>query len=253
VSRDDDWDPRTVAIRPASTVMLLRDGDDDTAGPGLEVFMLRRTRGAAFAGGLYVFPGGRVDEADGEGEVGFRTAAIRECFEEAGVLLAVDGGGRTVPDGHPALALRHAVHDGEVSLEEVCRRHGLRPALDELHWVSHWVTPMGEARRFDTRFYAARVPSGQQSRHDDSETVASEWVRPAAWVARFAARELNLMPPTIVSLRFLAGFDDTAAALAAVDAQSTPEPIHPRVRFGENWAIEAVLLPGDPGYDELDP
>ena len=217
--------------------------------------MLRRTRGAAFAGGLYVFPGGRVDRADGEGEDGFRTAPIRECFEEAGVLLAVDGAGRLVTDGHPALALRHAVHDGEISLAEVSRRHGLRPAIEQLRWVSHWVTPMGEARRFDTRFYVARVPPGQHSRHDDSETVASEWVRPAAWVARHAAGELTLMPPTIVSLRFLAGFDDTAAVLAAVDAQPTPEAIHPRVRFapGPGWAIDAVVLPGEPGYDDLDP
>src|SRR6266511_573953 len=121
------FDPRTVPIRPASTVMLLRDGDS-----GLEVFMLRRTMGAAFARDMYVFPGGRVDDADGEGDAGFRVAAIRECFEEAGVLLAVDGDGQTVADGHPVLAERHAVHSGEVTVGELCARHGLALATEQL-------------------------------------------------------------------------------------------------------------------------
>lgn len=116
-------------MKPAATVMLLRDTT-----LGLEVFMLRRTNNAVFAGGMYVFPGGKVDAADGEGDEGYRVAAVRECYE-AGVLLAVDADGRMVDDGHPALAHRTAVYDGDVDVRarrrpRVAPGHR-RPALDE--------------------------------------------------------------------------------------------------------------------------
>ena len=134
--------------KPAATVMLLRDADTDE---GIEVFMLRRTTAAAFAGGMYVFPGGKVDPADGEGDVAYVVAAIRECYEEAGVLLATDKSGVMIADGHPALAHRQAVYDGAIDLRELCTQHQLRPALDDLVWISHWITPAGESpRRFDT-------------------------------------------------------------------------------------------------------
>ena len=129
-----------VPAKPAATVMLLRDRHD-----GVEVFMLRRTTAAAFAGGMYVFPGGKVDEADGEDDLGYVIAAIRECYEEAGVLLAVDESGAMVTDGHPALAHRQAVYDGTVDLRALCDRHNLRPAIDDLVWVSRWITPVGES------------------------------------------------------------------------------------------------------------
>ncbi|HTH06773.1 MAG TPA: NUDIX domain-containing protein, partial [Ilumatobacteraceae bacterium] len=148
-----------VPIRPAATVMLLRDGQD-----GIEVFMLRRTNAAVFAGGMYVFPGGRVDPADGEpgSAEAFAVAAVRECYEEAGVLLAVDSAGRMVDDGHPALSHREAVYDGTVDVRALAAEHGLRLATDELAWMSHWITPRGETtRRFDTRFFAVASPPGQ--------------------------------------------------------------------------------------------
>ena len=152
--------------------MLLRDTAD-----GLEVFMLRRTNAAVFAGGMYVFPGGRVDPADGEGDEAFVVAAIRECYEECGVLLAVDDAGRMVDDGHPALAHRAGVYEGTVDMRALAADHGLRLLTDALPWVSHWITPKGETtRRFDTRFFVAASPAGQTSHHDDNETVASMWV-----------------------------------------------------------------------------
>jgi 8-oxo-dGTP pyrophosphatase MutT (NUDIX family) len=123
----------SIPAKPAATVMLLRDTD-----AGIEVFMLRRTTSAAFASGMYVFPGGKVDEADGRGDPAYVIAAIRECFEEAGVLLARDEAGITIADGHPALAHRHDVHDGTVDLVALCREHGLRPAVEE---------PLGHAGR----------------------------------------------------------------------------------------------------------
>ena len=106
--------------------MLLRDSPE-----GIEVFMLRRTTAAAFAGGMYVFPGGKVDAADGDGDEGYVIAAIRECYEEAGVLLATDANGAMVADGHPALAHRQAVYDGDVDLRALCAEHHLLPAIKQ--------------------------------------------------------------------------------------------------------------------------
>lgn len=236
-----------VPIKPAATVMLLRD----TAG-GVEVFMLRRTNNAAFAGGMYVFPGGKVDAADGEGDEGFRVAAIRECYEEAGVLLAVDGGGRMVDDGHPALAHRDAVHDGHVDVRALAAEHGLQLATGALAWTSHWVTPKGETtRRFDTRFFVAAGAPGQTSHHDDNETVASMWVRPADALARWEAGELMLMPPTVTNLRFLAPHDTVASTMAAAWEVGTPPCILPKLRRGEDGSMLGISMPGDDDYDSL--
>lgn len=236
-------------VRPAATVMLLRDGTD-----GLEVFMLRRTSSAAFAAGMYVFPGGRVDDADVAvaGDRAFEFAAVRECFEEAGVLLAVDADGVHVTDGHPVFQHRHDVHSGAADLQALADDHGIRLVLDDLVWMSHWITPKGEtSRRFDTRFFAVASPVGQSSHHDDTETVASMWVRPVDAVAQFERGELQLMPPTITNLRFLAGHTTVDAAMAAARAVGTPPCILPKLRM-ENGGIVGISMPGDPDYDSLD-
>jgi len=239
---DDD-----IPIRPAATVMLLRD-----TAAGLEVFMLRRTSAAVFAGGMYVFPGGKVDPSDGEGDEGFVVAAIRECYEECGVLLAVDPQGQMVDDGHPALAHREAVYDGSVDVRALAADHGLRLATDQLVWMSHWITPKGEAtRRFDTRFYVAASPVGQSSHHDDSETVASMWVRPADAIASFEAGELQLMPPTITNLRFLERCATVADAMVASRAVGVPPVILPKLRRVDGRMV-GIAMPGDADYDSLD-
>ncbi len=235
--------------KPAATVMLLRDVDTDE---GIEVFMLRRTTSAAFASGMYVFPGGKVDAADGDGDLGYVMAAIRECYEEAGVLLATDEHGATVTDGHPALAHRQAVHDGDVDLRALCEGHRLVPAVDDLVWISHWITPVGEsARRFDTRFFVAAAPPGQSSRHDDTETIASEWVGPRDALQRQAAGELTMMPPTINNLEFIAAHPNTSSAMRAARLLDRPEPIMPRLRRDVQGRIRGVSLPGDADFDEL--
>lgn len=237
-----------VPIKPAATVMLVRDTDGD-----LEVFMLRRTANAVFAGGMYVFPGGKVDPADGDGDEGYRVAAIRECYEEAGVLLAVDAEGRMVDDGHPALAHRTAVYAGDIDVRALAAEHGLRLATDALPWMSHWITPKGEtSRRFDTRFFMAATPMGQTSHHDDNETVESMWVRPADALARHAAGELMLMPPTVTNLQFLAQHSTVAAAMAAGWAVGTPMCIMPKIRLDEAGRLVGIAMPGDPDYDTLD-
>jgi 8-oxo-dGTP pyrophosphatase MutT (NUDIX family) len=239
---DDD-----VPIRPAATVMLLRD-----TAAGLEVFMLRRTSAAVFAGGMYVFPGGKVDPSDGEGDEGFVVAAIRECYEECGVLLAVDPQGQMVDDGHPALAHREGVYDGSVDVRALAADHGLRLAIDQLVWMSHWITPRGEAsRRFDTRFYMVASPTGQSSHHDDSETVASMWVRPPDAVASYERGELQLMPPTIANLRFLERYGTVADAMVAARAVGVPPVILPKLRLADGRVV-GLAFPGDSDYDSLD-
>ncbi len=235
-----------IPAKPAATVMLLRDAGSDA---GIEVFMLRRTRAAAFAGGMYVFPGGKVDEADGEGDAGYVIAAIRECYEEAGVLLATDATGTMVTDGHPALDHRQAVYDGSVDLRALCGEHQLIPAVDDLVWVSHWITPVGESlRRFDTRFFVAVAPPGQTSRHDDNETIASAWVSPRDALRRQEQRELMMMLPTIKSLEFLAAHNDTASAVTAARQLDRPTPIQPRMRRDVSGRIRGISLPDDPDY-----
>lgn len=227
--------------------MLVRD----SFGP-LEVFMMRRTTKAAFAGGMYVFPGGAVDAEDSSYEM----ASIRECFEEAGVLLASDRDGRTVRFDSPDVqsrftSYRHVVHAGERSMTSVLDSEGLTARLDDLVWVAHWITPFGEVRRFDTRFFVAAMPDDQDSLHDDVETVDSLWVEPAVALERAASGELLMLPPTLANLRFLAdhhGVDDVMAAARRV---GTPPRILPKVVWGDDGRIVNLLMPGDNDYDAV--
>ena len=155
--------------------------------------------------------------------------------EEAGVLLAHDADGGTVVDGHPALAARTGVHAGDVDLLELCAEHGLTPAIEQLAWVAHWITPKGEgARRFDTRFYLAPAPAGQHSVHDDNETIASMWVSPTDALARAQAGELMMMPPTVANLRFIADF----ATVDAIYGRRFAAGTHPA-----RATVQAAALP----------
>jgi 8-oxo-dGTP pyrophosphatase MutT (NUDIX family) len=270
-----EFDPATVPVRPAATVMLVRDG-----AAGLEVFMLRRTMAAVFAGGMYVFPGGRLDDADSgaeledlcagrsdhdasavlqiaSGGLAYWVAAIRECFEEAGVLLArPEGSEHYVQFADPAVAhrfegYRRAVHGGELGLPELCRREGLVLAADAMEYVAHWITPVGEARRFDTRFLVARVPADQEPLHDDHETIDSLWVRPDDALARSAAGELGMLPPTVANLRFLAAHPTADAVMAAAATVGVPPAILPKIRFDADGRIAGIAIPGDPDYASL--
>jgi 8-oxo-dGTP pyrophosphatase MutT (NUDIX family) len=247
--------------------MLARDDEI-----GVEVFVLRRTSNAAFAAGMYVFPGGKVDDVDGaaaiepycqglddaeasrllgvdHGGLAYWVAAVRECFEEAGVLLARrrDGGPPVFDDED-----RRAVHAGELSMVELCRRHDLVLDLSAIRYVAHWVTPVGESpRRFDTRFFLAAVPEDQEGLHDDVETVDSRWVRPLDAIAQAEAGEIQLMPPTIATLRFVGAHATAEDALAAADAAGPPPRIQPKIRRDDSGRIIGVSMPGDPDYDAL--
>ncbi|MGY1827436.1 MULTISPECIES: NUDIX hydrolase [unclassified Blastococcus] len=243
--------------KQAATVLLLRDGE-----PGLEVYLLRRTKGMPFAGGMTAYPGGGVDPRDGDTEIGWagptpaqwatafgcdeRTArelvcaAVRETFEEAGVLLAGLPDGGVVPDvsGDDWERQRQGLLSRELSLSELLADRGLVLRSDLLRPFAHWITPPVEPRRYDTKFFAAALPVGQEARDVSGEADEAAWLSPAAALAELHGGTRPMLPPTSHTLGQLAGFPDVAAALAG----SPPEPMHPiSPRFEETpdgrWAV----------------
>ena len=251
--------------RPAATVVVLRDGP---AGP--EVFMVRRHEDTAFMGGAHVFPGGRVDAADGDADdswcdgighatrqldglppaeaVAYHVAAARELFEEAGVLLARHPQGDFVSLSaavdHDRLGQDRAiVHEGKTRLRAVIEREGLHLALDALVLFAHWVTPPIDSRQFDTRFFMTRVPPDQTPAHDDTETTHSLWARPADAIAKAVRQEIVLPPPTWSTLRELEPFESVKDALAWARRRTV---IRRMPKAIEQDGHRMLLLPGDP-------
>jgi 8-oxo-dGTP pyrophosphatase MutT (NUDIX family) len=247
--------------RQAATVLLLRDG-----GPGLEVYLLRRTRGMPFAGGMTAYPGGGVDDRDGDIDIGWVgpppadwaaafgcdqrmarelvCAAVRETFEEAGVLLAGDPDGGSGPDVVPDVsgedweAQRQALLSRKLSLAELLADRRLAVRADLLRPFAHWITPPVEPRRYDTKFFAAAMPVNKEARHDSGEADEASWLTPAAALAQMRAGARPMLPPTVHTLGQLEPFPDVAAALAG----SPPEPLHPiSPRFEKDadghWAV----------------
>ncbi len=217
-------------LRRAATVILLRQADVD-----VEVFLLRRRKSATFMSGSFVFPGGIAD--DGEDDP--RVTAARELFEEAGVLLVT-----TPMSDDVRLGLRARVLAGE-PLAALLAEAGLALDLALLHDFAHWITPSAEPRRYDTRFFVAALPRGQQPRFDDHETVDEVWASPRAALGR--AGELALPPPQVHSLRELSGSRTIADALTvAAERSRAPHPIMPRL--APQPVGFALLLPWDPEY-----
>jgi 8-oxo-dGTP pyrophosphatase MutT (NUDIX family) len=229
--------------KQAATVLLLRDGT-----PGLEVYLLRRTRGMPFAGGMTAYPGGGVDPRDGDTETAWVgpapaewaaafgcdetlarelvCAAVRETFEEAGVLLAgpADDPDTVVPDvsGDDWEEQRQALLRRDLSLAELLAGRGLALRSDLLRPFAHWVTPAVEPRRYDTKFFAAALPVGQEARHVSGEADEASWLTPSVALAEAYAGTRPMLPPTLHTLGQLEPFADVAAALAG----SPPEPLH---------------------------
>src|SRR5688572_29478733 len=212
--------PPTIApLRLASTVIVLRAGDP------FEILMVRRNDKVAFMAGSYVFPGGRVDDGDRPSasaplpratfrdlsdadEAAYRAAAVRELEEEANVRITID----------------------------------------DLHPFAHWVTPEIEIRRYDTRFFLARMPPGQVAKHDEGETTALEWLTPRQAIDRFNHRELLLPPPTYTSIRQI-------APRSSIDDVFTWAEARPIARvmpgFFENGGVATLTLPGDPTFPTI--
>jgi hypothetical protein len=147
---------------------------------------------------------------------------------------------------------RHRIHAGDESLVELCVVEDLLLLPARLQFVAHWLTPIGEPRRFDTRFFVAEAPPSQEPLHDDAETIASLWVRPADALARWEARELQMFPPTVASLRMLDQHATVAEAMSAAVKAGVPERVEPRLVVDEG-RVRGIRLPGEEGFDEAEP
>ena len=249
-------------IKDASTVILLRE-----APGGLETFMLCRHQRSGFMGGAHVFPGGKVDasdkapswrdrtdapaeaiaarlgEDDADAGLGLLVAAVRETFEEAGVLLASPREGRDVARARVRLLQGESFATLAEELDITISSNALTP-------YARWVTPKMESRRFDTRFYVAAVPTDQSASHDGSETTSAKWLQPAEAIEEMYEGRIKLAPPTVRTLQWLAGFD-TIEAVAADALSRKPPLVRPRlVSSNEGWFL---ALPGDPEHPESEP
>ncbi|MFI0998708.1 NUDIX hydrolase [Streptomyces galbus] len=269
-----DWPERIRALadgtlepvvpRRAATVMLLKD-----TGGGPVVHMLRRRASMAFAAGAYAYPGGGVDPRDDEHHVAWAgptrawwaerlgvdeaaaqaivCAAVRETYEEAGVLLAGPTAGTVVGDttGPDWEADRAALVARELSFAQFLERRGLVLRSDLLGAWTRWITPEFESRRYDTWFFVAALPEGQRTRNASTEADRTVWIRPAEAAASYDRGELVMMPPTIATLRQLAPYGSAAEALAAAPARDLT-PVLARARLDGD---EVVL--SWPGHDEF--
>jgi 8-oxo-dGTP pyrophosphatase MutT (NUDIX family) len=270
-----------VPVRHAATVMLVRERAGDP-GVSLEVFTFRRVPSLAFAAGMLVFPGGAVDPRDADPSVPWAgpapssfctalsadealaravvVAAVRETFEECGVLLAGPDG-PAGPDGSTGSAgsagslaeplaepladdpawerRRKALIDGDLGLATLLREAGLVLRADLLRAWAHWLTPVGEPRRFDTRFFVATLPAGQQARDLGGEGERASWISPHEALARYRAEDLPMLPPTAVALEELAAAGSLPRLLSA---PRSPRPVSP-------WIAEAGKGPdGEPRH-----
>jgi 8-oxo-dGTP pyrophosphatase MutT (NUDIX family) len=221
---------------PAATIMLLRETSSSP-----EVLMLERHAASEFLPDLYVFPGGRVDPGDHEmadrvggltaeqasaraqsvapeTALGFFVAAIRETFEEAGVLLARHRGEQGLIGGELASELsahRLDVQAGKQSLREIVEAHDLELAADCLAVHAHWITPAIVPRRFDTLFFSAKAPEGHTAAHDGVESSDHVWIRPEEALEQGKRKQRQMIFPTLANLQTIAGFGDVDAVLTS--------------------------------------
>jgi 8-oxo-dGTP pyrophosphatase MutT (NUDIX family) len=263
----------TVEPRDAATVLLIRDAPSarDAESPGIEVFMLRRNQRSVFVAGAHVFPGGAVDLEDRapstfalvhgiddvtasarlgreQGGLAFWVAAIRETFEEAGVLLARDRANGDAIRTDVAAGLEHArgpVAAGDISFARLVTDHGLVLDGGSLRVLSHWITPMPAPRRYDTWFFVAPAPPDHAYVHDDDETVESEWLATGDALERSRRGEIDLIYPTYRTLQAIGRFASCADLFAALDHVWRDPPMESAMRVVSGSHAWQVHLPGD--------
>lgn len=250
-------DPRgDVPVRDAATVVLLRDGSGLPG--GLEAWLLTRVSQMVFAAGMTVFPGGRVEASDADlpmpgpapAEVAERFgcpeplarallgAAARETFEETGVLLTVPGA-----SSDALAAARAEVECGRLAFGDLLQEHDLAVDAAAFRPWARWVTPTGEVRRYDTRFFVAALPDGADPADVTTEASAAAWVPVGEAVEQAQRGERRLMPPTRITLTSLLPFRTVAEALAAADEQPL-DPVRPTLEVAPDGSVSAVLPDG---------
>jgi 8-oxo-dGTP pyrophosphatase MutT (NUDIX family) len=259
--------------KKAATTILLRNKEPQ----GFEVFLLKRHEKSSFMGGNYVYPGGRVDREDGSLEIcsfskgitleearnifGGATspeesfahwiAGIRELFEEAGVLLAYDPKGKLLQlkdreDRERFFHYRESLQKDKTSICKMARKENLLFALDELHYYAHWITPEARSERFDTRFFLARYPSGQEASHDQKETTAGAWITPQKALEENLKGEVVLSPPTLKTLEDLSRFKTIEEIFASLRNREIRHilPVLTKISSGP-----LIIFPWDPEYE----
>jgi len=257
---------KPVTPLPAATVVLLRD-----ANPGVEVLLMQRHRASKFAGGDFVFPGGKIEVDDNPDDaaawcegldpdraaariglagdrrtaLGFWIGAIRETFEEVGVLLAYDATGGWARIDAPRFAeYQAAVNADNTAFWTMVKTERLKLATDRLAYFAHWITPEESPYRYDTRFFAAPMPEGQTPVADTREVIDMRWYSPRGAIEAFKRGEISLRNPTVQNLK-LADGGSSKESLDALKDREVPT-IRPRVIMEGDK--RRVLMPGDPGY-----
>jgi 8-oxo-dGTP pyrophosphatase MutT (NUDIX family) len=236
--------------RPAATILLLRDGKK-----GLEVFMVVRHHAIDFAAGALVFPGGRVEDGDHAlaermGGTAFQLAAIRETFEECGVLLARSHGASEIIDADTLLRVenehRAALNASEIEFGAILDAHGMAPATDLLVHYAHWITPAHQPKRYDTQFYLAEAPAAHVAVHDGHESVDSIWITPQDALTGTEEGRYILVFATQMNLAKLARYATVAEAMAAARS-STVVTVQPRATKLDETRRK-LLIPIEAGY-----
>lgn len=249
--------------RPAATLILARDTCQ-----GMQVLMLKRSAQADHIAGAYVFPGGTVEASDRaevllqrcdgraleSEQMALKFCAIRECFEEAGLLLATDAVGRLVEiETEQVLQCyaeaRRDMIAGSMNLAELCNRQDIKPATQELMPFGHWITPRGAVRRFDTHFFVGAAPARQTPSNDEVETVAHVWIRPQDALERQRSGDMRMVLPTVKMLEALACFDTCKEMM---DHARIPRVIHPiQTRLANGRAGVRPVGPWEAAYAEI--
>jgi len=257
---------KPVTPLPAATVVLLRESD-----PGVEVLLMQRHRASKFAGGDFVFPGGKIEVDDNpenasawcEGldpdraaariglagdrrtALGYWIGAIRETFEEVGVLLAYDASGAWARVNAPRFAEYQAACNADnQAFWAMLRAEDLRLATDRVVYFAHWITPEESPYRYDTRFFAAPMPEGQTPVADPREVIDMRWLSPRGAISTFRRGEISLRNPTVQNLK-LVDAPSVKEALETLEGREVPT-IRPRVVM--EGGKRRILMPGEPGY-----
>lgn len=233
-------------VRDAATLMLVRNSQC-----GLEVFMQQRPGRGAFPD-LHVFPGGKVDENDegfgnlcdslddttaskilsvGSNGLRYWIAAVRECFEECGVLLASQRNGEPLLELACSVerleAVRNALSSNELDFRDFVVSNDLIVQTSRMHYFSHWITPEFAPARFNARFFVTEMPTDQQTVEHESEVVSGEWIRPKQALRRYAKGDWQLIVPTLTSLRMLCGYRSTEDLISSVRVGAHKIPVTP--------------------------